>query len=105
MMIFLEKNNYVYTYNVLKFKVKLKPRKQNKKWYDGTCYELNRKMKSLVKLNAKKPENNEIRRNLNMIKKQYKKLLKENKKKWEDKIISKLELLESENPKQYWKII
>ena len=40
-----------------------------------------------------------------MIKKQYKKLLKEKRKKWNGDIIEKLQNLESEDPKQYWNLI
>ncbi len=101
----LEKINFLYTYKSPKSKEKQKPKKQNKKWYDASCYELNRKMKSLAKLNQRNPGNNEIRRNLNMFKKQYKKMLKEKKRKWNDKIMSKLQNLESEDPKQYWNLI
>ena len=101
----LKRINFLYTYNTPKQKTKQKSKKPNKKWYDLSCYELNRKIKSLAKLNAKKPENHEIRKNLNMVKKQYKKLLKQKKRTWEDNIIKKLEQLESEDPKHYWKII
>ena len=71
----LKKINFLYTYNTPKHKTKQKSKKPNKKWYDFSCYELNRKKKSLAKLNAKKPENNEMRKNLNMVKKQYKSYL------------------------------
>ena len=101
----LEKINFLYTYNSPKFKKKKKSKDNNNKWYDISYYELNRKMKSLAKLNKTNPENNEIRRNLNMIKKQYKKLLKEKRKKWNGDIIEKLQNLESDDPKQYWNLI
>ena len=101
----LDKINFLYTYNSPKFKNKNKSKKNNNKWYDISCYELNRKMKSLASLSQKNPGNNEIRRNLNMIKKQYKKMLKEKKKKWNGDIIEKLQNLESEDPRQYWNLI
>ena len=50
-------------------------------------------------------KNHEIRRNLNIVKKQYKKLLKFKKIEWTNEIYSELEKCESENPKRYWDII
>ena len=83
----LDNINLLYTYKSPKFKKKQNPKKHKNKWYDTSCYELNKKMKSIAKLSQKNPGNNEIRRNLNIIKKQYKKTLKEKKRKWNDKII------------------
>ena len=102
----LKKNNFLYTYkSKIYSKRKLKPKKKSKKWYDYSCYEINRKMKSIAKMNQKDPTNMDIRRNLNIIKKQYKKLLKHKKREWNEQIISKLESLESDDPKQYWNLI
>ena len=102
----LEKINFLYTYNSPKQKKHWdKKSKNHKKWYDVSCYEMNKKLKSIAKLNQKNPTNNEIRRNLNMVKKQYKKLLKDKKRKWSENIIRKIEKLQTEDPKQYWSLI
>ena len=102
----LEKINFLYTYNSPKQKKHWdKKSKKHKKWYDVSCYEMNKKLKSIAKLNQKNPMNNDIRRNLNMVKKQYKKLLKDKKRKWSENIIRKIEKLQTEDPKQYWSLI
>ena len=104
----LEKNNFVYTYNAQNRVKNYKNKKRNKprnKWYDQSCYELNRKMKSIARLCQNSPGNNEIRRNLNIIKKQYKNLLKFKKNEWTKKVYKELDMSESENPKKYWNII
>ena len=63
-------------------------------------------MKSTAKMSQKDPTNMDIRRrHLNEIKKQYKKLLKHKKGKWNEQIISRLERLESDDPRQYWNLI
>ena len=102
----LEKINFLYTYNSPKQKkIRDKKSKRHKKWYDVTCYEMNKKLKSIAKLSKKNPTNNDIRRNLNIVKRQYKKLLKKKKRKWNETIIKKIESLQTEDPKQYWNLI
>ena len=104
----LDKINYLYTCNE---KAKHKKTKHNskknnrKKWYDTSCYELYRKMKSLAKQCSKSPQSTQIRKTLIATKKQYKKLLTKKKIQWKEKILGELEKLESGNPRQYWDII
>ena len=101
----LDKINFIYTYNAPNYKKKRNINVQHKNWYDGSCYQLNRKIKYLAKLNEKNPKNNDIRRNMNKAKQQYKKLLKDKKRKWREKLIANLMNLETKDPNQYWKII
>ena len=62
----LEKINFLYTYNEPnknKFKKSNKSNnKRRQKWYDQSCYEMNRKMKSIAIVNQKYPGNHTIRK-------------------------------------------
>ena len=80
-------------------------KKAPKKWYDLTCYEMSKRLKNVAKLYAKSPTNPHLRGSLCKTRKEYKKLLKLKKTEWRKEMISKLEKLEKEKPKEYWKII
>ena len=76
-----------------------------KKWYDSNCHELSKKLKNVAELMAKSPSDPYLRGSFCKTRKQYKKLLKWKKREWKNTMISKLENLEQDNPKEYWKII
>ena len=65
----LKNINFLYTYKSQHFsKRKSKPKKQRNKWYDFSCYEINRKRKSIAKMSQKDPTNMDIGRHQNQIK-------------------------------------
>lgn len=76
-----------------------------KKWYDHSCYEMSKRLKNVTKLFIKSPTNPHIRGSYCKTRKEYKKLLKLKKEEWKNDMISKLEKLEKERPKEYWKIV
>ena len=82
-----------------------KRKKSPKKWYDHTCQEMSRRLKDVTKLYVKSPTNPHLRSSYCKTRKEYKKLLKTRKKEWQNEMISKLETLEKEHPKEYWKLI
>ena len=73
-------------------------------WYDDCCEKFR---KSMIKFRKKyrKDKNTE---NLNLVKKsrtKYKKIVHKAYSEYKKKLISRLRLLQAENPKEYWKII
>ena len=76
-----------------------------KKWYDLTCQEMNRKLRDVTKLYIKSPTVPHLRNSYCKTRKEYKKLLKFKKQEWRSEMISKLESLEKQHPKEYWKIV
>ena len=76
-----------------------------KKWYDHSCYEMSRRLKTVTKLFTKSPTNPHLRGSYCKTRKDYKKLLKLKKQEWRNEMISRLETMEKERPKEYWKII
>ena len=76
----------------------------HKPWYDDCC-EKSRKSMINFRKQYRKDKNTE---NLNLVKKsstKYKKIVHKAYSEYKKKLISKLRLLQSENPKEYWKII
>ena len=74
----------------------------HKPWYDDCC---EKSRKSMIKFRKqyRKDKNTE---NLNLVKKsstKYKKIVHKAYSEYKKKLISKLRLLQSENPKEYWK--
>ena len=80
-------------------------RKAPKKWYDHTCHEMSRRLKDITKLFTKSPTIPHLRASYCKTRKDYKKLLKFKKQEWMMEMISKLENLEKERPKECWKIV
>ena len=87
-------------------KVKPRSKKQKtKKWYDYSCYEMNKRLKLVAKLCSESPNNPYLRGSLIKTRKEYKRLLRSKKQQWKTQIIKKLETVEESNPKEYWKLI
>ena len=63
-------------------KVNSKPKKDNKKWYDSTCADMSRRIKSLGKLCEHDPKNPFLRGNMITARKEYRKLIKLKKHQW-----------------------
>ena len=80
-------------------------KKPPKKWYDSSCHEMSKRLKNCAKLLANSPSNPHLRGSFCKTRKEYKKLLKLKKREWRNSMISKLENLERDKPKEYWKII
>lgn len=83
----------------------IKKKTAPKKWYDHTCYEMSQRLKNVTKLFVKSPTNPNLRGSYCKTRKEYRKLLKMKKQEWKKEMISKLETLEKEKPKEYWKIV
>ena len=66
---------------------------------------MSKRLKNVAKLFSNAPNNPYLRGSLCKTRKEYKKLLKHKKREWQSMMISKLETLEKERPKEYWKII
>ncbi len=84
---------------------KKKSKNKMKKWYDASCSELSIRLRRTAKLLATSPNNPHIRANFIKSKKTYKKLLKDKKREWKNRMVQKLEMLENKDPKEYWKLV
>ena len=88
-----------------KKKIKNQNKHKPKQWYDHTCEELGRRLRTTAKLLAASPNNPHFRSNHCQTRKQYKKLLKNKKTEWKNHMIEKLEQAEKQDPKEYWKLV
>ena len=76
----------------------------HKPWYDDCC---EKSRKSMIKL-RKQYRRDKNTESLNLVKQsstKYKKIVHKVYSEYKRKLISKLRLLQSENPKEYWEII
>ena len=70
-----------------------------------SCYEMSKRLKTVTKLFSNSPTNPHLRGSYCKTRKDYKKLLKLKKQEWKNSMISKLETMEQERPREYWKIV
>ena len=82
-----------------------KTKRPPKKWYDHTCQEMSRRLRDVTKLYVKSPTIPHLRNSYCKTRKEYKQLLKLKKQEWRSGMISKLETLEKQHPKEYWKLV
>ena len=80
-------------------------KKESKKWYDYSCYEMSKKLNQIGKLVEKNPKDPFLRGQLMTRRKEYRKLIKLKKLQWKDNMIRKLEEIEEKSPAEYWKIV
>ena len=83
-------------------KPKLKSRPTKKPWFSDNCLDYKKRLQNLAKLVSKHPTEPYIVGKYNKVKKEYRKLLKETKRQFENNEISKLNQL-SNDPKLFWK--
>ena len=79
----------------------IKKKRATKKWYDASCHEVSKRLKNCAKLLAASPNVPHLRGSFCKTRKEYKKLLKLKKREWKNDMISRLENLEHDNPKEY----
>ena len=93
--------------NTTRKKKKSHPRKKTtpKKWYDSSCHEMSKRLKNCAKLLTNSPTSPHLRGSFCKTRKEYKRLIKQKKREWRISMISKLENMERDNPKEYWKIV
>jgi hypothetical protein len=84
---------------------KQKKKSQKKSWYDETCYEVSKRLKLVAKLLANSPRDPHLRGSFEKTRKEYKRLLKLKKQEWRNSLIKKLESMETNDPKEYWKMV
>ena len=102
----VEKLNYIF--NINRGGGSKRPRntpKRQKKWYDKTCKELAKELKITAKLLSNAPTNPFLRGSFCKKRKEFKRLVKRKKTEWRSSMISKLEEMENQDPKEYWKLI
>ena len=80
-------------------------RKGNKKWYDRSLEDLRKKLTKKGIYMSNHPYDKNARVSFFYLKKQYKKLCKQKSRQYKEKLTRKLESLQLENPKQYWKVL
>ena len=103
----VEKLNEVYN---IQNSAQRRPRKKNKKskpkkWYDKSCYELASKLKNTAKLLTDSPNNPHLRGSLCKTRKEYRKLIKFKRQEWKKQMVTQLEKIEANNPKEYWNLV
>ena len=88
-------------------KTKHKPHKKFKlkKWYDKSCWELKKEILPCAKQVIRHPNCPITRGSLCLLRKTYKKLVKFKKNQFKNDQIEKIQSLESNNPKEYWKLV
>jgi len=77
----------------------------HKPGYDNDCFVLKRNLNHLGKLLHKYPNDPWIKSSFLNNKKRYKKLVKSKQKQYKEVIMYQVEMLESTNPKEYWKLV
>ena len=104
--------NKIYTENLsnqrdknLKKMKKTKKKSQKKSWYDETCHEVSKRLKLVAKLLANSPRDPYLRGSFEKTRKDYKRLLKQKKVEWRNSLVKKLESMETNDPKEYWKMV
>ena len=66
---------------------------------------MSQRLKNVAKLLSKTPNSPHLRGSFCKTRKEYKKLLKCKRKEWTNSMIAKLEMAETNNPKECWKIV
>ena len=89
----------------LKLKSSTKVKKKSNKWYDEDLYVKRRLLNSKASLMFKQPFNISLRNSYFKHYREYRKLLKFKKKNYTKNIFSKLDDLESNDPKAYWNLV
>ena len=78
---------------------------KNKKWYGPTLIQLKREVKRYGKLLCQNPQNQTIRAKYFTMLKSYKKKCKLDRNQYKSKIYNMMEGLQTNNPKEYWKLV
>ena len=89
----------------LKMKCSAKVKKKSNKWYDEELYVKRRLLNSKANLMFKQPFNASLRNSYYKHYREYRKLLKFKRKHYTKNIFSKLDDLESNDPKTYWNLV
>jgi len=79
-----------------------KDNSRSPKWYDRECSFLKKRLSNLANLLNKKPNDSYVRGSWNTVKKEYRRLLRSKKIRYEQEIIDDL-VANSNNPKEFWK--
>jgi hypothetical protein len=78
--------------------------KVRQKWYDANCHNLKRNLSNIGKLLSKDPNNIFIRHLFFAKRKEYKRMVKKQKRQFYNSLLNKIEML-SDNPKEFWKLV
>ena len=78
---------------------------KKKKWYDQSCSDLRKVLRSYGNLLIKNPSNSYIRGRFFVTKKQYRLLVKKKKAEFKKDLVNRLEFMSERNPKAYWKLV
>ena len=83
-----------------------KPRNKpkSKPWYNNECQEMRKRLLNLARLLKKKPSDPYIRGKFVICKREYRKMMRENKRTFEVANLDKIQSLTT-TPKQFWKCI
>jgi len=79
--------------------------KKNKAWFDQCCWSLRQRLKRLSLQLKKEPWAHETRIKYFSTLKEYKKLLKQCKRRYKAEILTKLENMSEKNPKEFWSLL
>lgn len=91
-----------------KHKLFPKTKKSNikpQKWYDKSCWSLKKEINLVSMSVLRNPTCPILRGRLFSLKKSYRKLIKFKKAQFKSSLLTKIQTLESSNPKEYWKLI
>ena len=77
---------------------------KSKPWYDRNCISLKKRLSNLAKLLLKRPNDPFVRGKFNTVKREYKSIVKSQKKLYYTNSINKLEGL-TKQPKQFWQYV
>ena len=78
---------------------------KSKQWFNFSCSELRKEVKSLAKSLCREPSNVYLRSLFFKVKKKYKQMLKHSKLKFKQDLAQKLENASQSDPKSYWKLL
>ena len=82
-----------------------KPKKSKKVWYDKDCKVLKRKLNQIRKIVEKNPQKNQTRQLFYKTQKEYRKIMKFKRRKYEEGISKKLENLYSQDRNEFWSLL
>ena len=77
---------------------------QKQKWFDTSCYLLKKELKNLGSLLTKYHTDPFLRHKFFSTKKEYKRLTRRLKRNFQSEMLNKIQLLEENNPREFWKM-
>lgn len=78
---------------------------QKQKWFDKSCYDLKRELRTLGNLLSKYPNDPFLRHKFFVTKRVYKKLIRRLKRNFHSELLDKIQISAECNPKEFWNLV